>query len=1459
MSQVSDLKPSSVQLEEIDGEEIDVETVAFRPLRQDTILRLFSDGFNGISALPESSLLAVNNYSGLLVGASTSEFVVETTKNIRNSITSATFKFPSISSTATRITVTQTISHVIFSPSGNEILLGFEDGKISSYDVASLRAGSEPKFDNSTTPIQDLQANPSPDADLVAILTKDRVLRMLSMSKRQLLDVVLAEVTAICWSQKGKQIICGMRDGSLVQITPDGQKKAELKRAPALDSHYVSKVCWLENHLFLVVYHVPEEDTVHLNHQYEIYIISSEEKDSIKYIRMPDPAPPFGLSERGLNHFFLALKNWSPYLSNFVVVSATPSADIGIISRSKPSNKWATWSISDETKRALLPYSILADHESSPLGLAFDFTSRDPIPLAPNDDPSQTGPVPIFYILNTDGFLSAYHILYLDAVKAGIRYDGILLSSSSGSPIALNVESVPETKNIAENQFNSTVAFGSSVSKAPSVGLGFGFGGNGVTSAPSFGSSLLSDQKSLAQPFSVVPPNSAMARNTNPGFLQPFGNLSFETTSFTRLGDQNITSSAKDAAITETKIIDEPQSLSEPSKLGQQSVFGTLEESTPEFGQSSFQNSVPLLRPTTSLRSQGLLSGSSNTGVGSFSDSPGQIAFADAESLNNPLKSSQVTNKPNFGFTPRSDEGKISVFTSSRIKKVPGLESSGASDNDDDDNTHIFESGFGGKTSSADPFFGSSILSLNLEDKKEAPGSAPQKTSVRGTSSSPELLLNPADSVESLPEEESKDEFETDEENVSERTSEIQSQDKSEDEDDTKTEAAPSLQTSTSPLPSAGEISPPPLSQIPRLKNSSATALPAKPKETTFNSTQQLEENVKSIPLPLESKSFNLESSSLQHQRSKAVEAANVEARLQSFIPKPKTAIEIGESYPLPPESYADKLSLQPSVSTITESSKNTESNPRSLNPKAFSFDSISLGTENKNVENSILAPNPTSSQEHQTKTLQAPHSSDPPSAALWVDLEEKIPPSATDEKPPFSSFSFTRQNETPKPPFDLLNQSSAAVGFNVNDNLPKPRRTSFVSEKVSSFSFNKPSEKAHFSFDPSIQEKFKPSYVAPVPAVSLTPDENKSSALTNAISSSSFSTKHTPFPGGGRGPSRHSSLRGVISKKPVSSPETSFSTTTEITRVMAVNDEEAAKNLEEKIVLPVELRPIVPLDSGIPPQSSQAGLTKEFELVYLRFTQELELLGENTRNLSRFVDAHSEKRTLDISDLGADIQSACHLGGLHDLSRTTEYFLKQSVEFNSDRNQHNQAIHELKNSLIRLEAKQVEIARFIRAKTDPDFAKMVKARQLGPEHSEQQRQLRNISQHIDSQLQQAEEQFSIIKAAVSSRVQGRNLQPSAEKIRRAIDNITADANRKAEESNKLERKLKRMSVTQRNMPQKHTPFCSTPKVPRRRDLLNTDRDIARSTADVLNKERFCMTVKVMMKTMPPLRTEFEG
>ena len=48
----------------------------------------------------------------------------------------------------------------------------------------------------------------------------------------------------VCWSQKGKQLICGTQSGDLVQCTPDGSEKATYLTPPEISEPHCG-ICFI--------------------------------------------------------------------------------------------------------------------------------------------------------------------------------------------------------------------------------------------------------------------------------------------------------------------------------------------------------------------------------------------------------------------------------------------------------------------------------------------------------------------------------------------------------------------------------------------------------------------------------------------------------------------------------------------------------------------------------------------------------------------------------------------------------------------------------------------------------------------------------------------------------------------------------------------------------------------------------------------------------------------------------------------------------------------------------------------------------------------------------------------------------------------------------------------------------------------------------------------------------------
>ncbi len=137
------------------------------------------------------------------------------------------------------------ISQVAFSADENYLVLSAENGGgLAIYDVQSLMQGNtESAFQLSTegTPLRALVPNPTPErAELFAVVTTNGQVLMANLQSRQFLSgpqgqVLRQGVSSVSWSTRGKQLIAGLADGTLYQMTPEGENKGEVPRPPNLE------------------------------------------------------------------------------------------------------------------------------------------------------------------------------------------------------------------------------------------------------------------------------------------------------------------------------------------------------------------------------------------------------------------------------------------------------------------------------------------------------------------------------------------------------------------------------------------------------------------------------------------------------------------------------------------------------------------------------------------------------------------------------------------------------------------------------------------------------------------------------------------------------------------------------------------------------------------------------------------------------------------------------------------------------------------------------------------------------------------------------------------------------------------------------------------------------------------------------------------------------------------------
>lgn len=76
--------------------------------------------------------------------------------------------------------------------------------------------------------ILDIRPNPAIEKNgLAAVLLEDRTIRLVNMDGSSAVTLNQERYTAMAWSTKGKQIMCGTETGVLHQIDPEGVLKKQ--------------------------------------------------------------------------------------------------------------------------------------------------------------------------------------------------------------------------------------------------------------------------------------------------------------------------------------------------------------------------------------------------------------------------------------------------------------------------------------------------------------------------------------------------------------------------------------------------------------------------------------------------------------------------------------------------------------------------------------------------------------------------------------------------------------------------------------------------------------------------------------------------------------------------------------------------------------------------------------------------------------------------------------------------------------------------------------------------------------------------------------------------------------------------------------------------------------------------------------------------------------------------------
>ncbi|KAI4739151.1 hypothetical protein E4T50_10394 [Aureobasidium sp. EXF-12298] len=484
-----------------DAQEIFQDALGFKDIGGESKVRLSQAWPEDKQPPAWASLLSIASGKGLIAAGTSESVILVSSDTVRKTYwevdAAGSEKKPKDIIPQLSLAVPQ-VSHVAFSADESSLVIAAQEGGgLAVYDVQALLQGNkETAFQLATNGIsvRALAPNPSPDnAHLFAVVLTDGKLMLADLKQRSLINtangpVFREGVRCVSWSVKGKQLVAGLEDGGAEQFDPQGALKAQLPRPPQLDQAApMSSIVWIANDDFLVI-HTPDSTDEAADSSYHML---HREKSSGAFTSQKlsgDPALPDLSAKRFPSHFLVSrLRKFPPNLEDMLILCSSAGNEAGVITSSSqplvadaPVNTYTVASFERDSARATFPMSIMDGmSDTSPVGMDLDLSSTDEVmqPI-PGDDLESSGPLPALMVLNNEGLLSTWWVVYKDAVRQGLPYSGLtsVASTQSQSQPAPSTPATPATP--AATGF---AAFGkSSFGQAPKPAFG-------QASTPAFG------------------------------------------------------------------------------------------------------------------------------------------------------------------------------------------------------------------------------------------------------------------------------------------------------------------------------------------------------------------------------------------------------------------------------------------------------------------------------------------------------------------------------------------------------------------------------------------------------------------------------------------------------------------------------------------------------------------------------------------------------------------------------------------------------------------------------------------------------------------------------------------------------------------------------------------------------------------------------------------------------------
>lgn len=1136
---------------------------------------------------------------------------------------------------------------------------------------------------------------------------------------------------------------------------------------------------------------------------YQLITRQTKPQTSMVFQKLPDPCPPFGLNRSPAFQFMQRLRDYPPHLQDAIVVTSTASVDIGLVTRSKtpltndaPAEKvtsvFTTTAMADDSRRAQMPMAK-DQTDTSPIGVCFDLSSKDKVlrPLPKEEFDASQGPLPALMILNNEGVLSSWWIIYAESIRQGTTYPGLV--AASGPQTQQQPQTERQASPFASAAAQAASAFGqSNFGKPSSPALGFG----GVFSKPAtsvFGSTstpisglgaIVKSQSPFGAPtvtpatsqsggstfgqpsFGSSTPMSSVVSGTSRGAI-PTGGAAFGTAGgFGNRGSVWGTPSSGTAAASGSVFGHSGFSSANKSPFGAPSTGNTFGSNTP----------VATATPT----SGGFASFAANTSgfMTAAPSSPSESPFG-KNAQSTPFGSGMDTNT-GFGATPKKDAeapksifgGDGSAFTLGTTFKGDGPSGSEAPKPEGNESKSMFGDGFGSALGEAQKEASTpQTKDTDMDEDDGPPAQSAQPVPVRKATTTP--VAKPAPPKSQFP-------------SVPPSTSGLFG---------TQAQAKTTPAAVNSSQPSGSTFGKP------------TPMYSTTPKDTPNKPEQPNQPSVEMSPKIKEE----------PHSDEDNISPLNEEEAAPPLgYGSPRTPSPIGTKNsedPVPPESTS-KTSFAPGDSS--NSSKSSEEAP--LPP-----DFLPSKTKLKAVEPPPAEPAalPDDGDEDEEDVADADGEGDDDEAGLddegsGVDVAQEMSPSTDPTQSP---------KITPGSSFGGPLDKSPVGGLFSRVSRPQDGQAG-----RSLFGEIGNTSAPHFSPPSKTQES--PRSPSPVRSMligdSLRPDNSRSASAPGPFNA--LTNRKTTL-----------SQLAVPSKSRPSAEEIRKQERERIAAQyaqQAAEEEQDLSDREDERVreeLETEVEGTKTLDPFLAHQDytgtvDKPGIPGQIEKVYRDINSMIDTLGLNARSLTAFVKGHTElhnQQGRSREDLEGEDWCLIEIDDLNGVEDELEQKLEagQIQEVQKKISE----CRDLRKGVATLRAKGGDFAKAVETRSDPEVAESARNAPLRLEQATQQHELRKQFMNFQKLLAEAEENITMLRAKLAScestNVSGRPLKkPTVEAVTNTIKKMTSMVEKKSGDIDVLEtqmRNLRFSSVALSQSSREGSPFTPLPSTSSKRKLFS--------------------------------------